>query len=277
MTDAARVVETLRAGGIVLLPTDTVYGLAVHPEHGAGSLRPVVRDEAPATVPQPADHGRGGRSRPRRWARTSRRRPGGCWPRSPPAAHAGPRRRPRGGAGLAGRPGRDRDPDPGRRAAAGGAAHGRPAAGDQREPARAGDAGVHAAGADQLDGEPDLALDGGVRPTVPSTLVNCNLPARRSSGSARSRPSRSRRCWRANALHLVLGVETSCDDTSVALVDPAGTVLAASTASQVALHNRYGGVYPEMASRAHVDKILPTVRMVLEDSGVDPRSCARSG
>ena len=38
MTDAERVVETLRAGGIVLLPTDTVYGLAVHPGHGAGAL-----------------------------------------------------------------------------------------------------------------------------------------------------------------------------------------------------------------------------------------------
>ena len=38
MTDAERVVETLRGGGIVLLPTDTVYGLAVHPVHGTGAL-----------------------------------------------------------------------------------------------------------------------------------------------------------------------------------------------------------------------------------------------
>ena len=38
MTDADRVGETLRGGGIVLLPTDTVYGLAVHPVHGAGAL-----------------------------------------------------------------------------------------------------------------------------------------------------------------------------------------------------------------------------------------------
>jgi N6-L-threonylcarbamoyladenine synthase len=70
---------------------------------------------------------------------------------------------------------------------------------------------------------------------------------------------------------LVLGIETSCDDTSVALVDPDGAVVAAATASQAAIHTRYGGVYPEMASRAHVEKILPTVRMVLEDSGVNPR------
>jgi N6-L-threonylcarbamoyladenine synthase len=79
------------------------------------------------------------------------------------------------------------------------------------------------------------------------------------------------------ASDLVLGIETSCDDTSVALVDRAGTVVAASTASQVALHNRYGGVYPEMASRAHVEKILPTVRMVLEDSGVNPRELRAIG
>jgi N6-L-threonylcarbamoyladenine synthase len=76
---------------------------------------------------------------------------------------------------------------------------------------------------------------------------------------------------------LVLGIETSCDDTSVALVDPVGGVLAASTASQAALHTRYGGVYPEMASRAHIDKILPTVRMVLDDSGIDPRELRALG
>ena len=88
-----------------------------------------------------------------------------------------------------------------------------------------------------------------------------------SAGSQRARAERD----------LVLGIETSCDDTSVALVDRDGTVVAASTASQVALHNRYGGVYPEMASRAHVDKILPTVRMVLDDSGVDPRTLRAIG
>ncbi|MFL6142277.1 MAG: tRNA (adenosine(37)-N6)-threonylcarbamoyltransferase complex transferase subunit TsaD [Labedaea sp.] len=76
---------------------------------------------------------------------------------------------------------------------------------------------------------------------------------------------------------LVLGIETSCDDTAVALVDRAGTVVAASVASQTEIHNRYGGVYPEAASRAHVDKILPTVRMVLEDSGVLPRELTAIG
>jgi N6-L-threonylcarbamoyladenine synthase len=76
---------------------------------------------------------------------------------------------------------------------------------------------------------------------------------------------------------LVLGVETSCDDTAVALVDRHGVVVAASVASQIALHNNYGGIYPELASRAHIDKILPTVASVLADSGVAPRDLAAIG
>jgi N6-L-threonylcarbamoyladenine synthase len=76
---------------------------------------------------------------------------------------------------------------------------------------------------------------------------------------------------------LVLGVETSCDDTAVALVDPKGAVIASCVASQAALHTTYGGVYPELASRAHIDKILPTVQAVLSDSGVRPRDLAAIG
>lgn len=76
---------------------------------------------------------------------------------------------------------------------------------------------------------------------------------------------------------LVLGVETSCDDTAVALVDPYGSVIASCVASQAALHTTFGGVYPELASRAHIDKILPTVQAVLSDSGVHPRDLAAIG
>lgn len=76
---------------------------------------------------------------------------------------------------------------------------------------------------------------------------------------------------------LVLGVETSCDDTAVALVDPYGSVIASCVASQAALHTTFGGVYPELASRAHIDKILPTVQAVLSDSGVRPRDLAAIG
>jgi N6-L-threonylcarbamoyladenine synthase len=76
---------------------------------------------------------------------------------------------------------------------------------------------------------------------------------------------------------LVLGVETSCDDTAVALVDPQGGVIASCVASQAALHSDYGGVYPELASRAHIDKILPTVQAVLSESGALPRDLAAIG
>lgn len=76
---------------------------------------------------------------------------------------------------------------------------------------------------------------------------------------------------------LVLGVETSCDDTAVALVDPRGSVIASCVASQAALHTTFGGVYPELASRAHIDKILPTVQAVLSDSGVRPCDLAAIG
>jgi N6-L-threonylcarbamoyladenine synthase len=76
---------------------------------------------------------------------------------------------------------------------------------------------------------------------------------------------------------LVLGIETSCDDTAVALVDPKGAVIASCVASQAALHTTYGGVYPELASRAHIDKILPTVQAVLSESGVRPHDLAAIG
>jgi N6-L-threonylcarbamoyladenine synthase len=76
---------------------------------------------------------------------------------------------------------------------------------------------------------------------------------------------------------LMLGIETSCDDTGVALVRPDGEVVAAAVASQVELHDRYGGVYPEMASRAHVDAILPTVRKVLTDADLRPADLTAIG
>jgi N6-L-threonylcarbamoyladenine synthase len=76
---------------------------------------------------------------------------------------------------------------------------------------------------------------------------------------------------------LVLGVETSCDDTAVALVDPQGGVIASCVASQAELHNQYGGIYPELASRAHIDKILPTVQAVLSSSGARPHDLAAIG
>ncbi|HVV29300.1 MAG TPA: tRNA (adenosine(37)-N6)-threonylcarbamoyltransferase complex transferase subunit TsaD [Mycobacteriales bacterium] len=73
-------------------------------------------------------------------------------------------------------------------------------------------------------------------------------------------------------MSLVLGVETSCDETGIGLVrtDAAGhpTLLANAIASSVDAHARYGGVVPEVASRAHVEAMLPTLDRALADAGV---------
>ncbi len=57
----------------------------------------------------------------------------------------------------------------------------------------------------------------------------------------------------------ILGIETSCDETAAAIVTDGKTVRSSVVASQTALHERFGGVVPELASRAHVEKILPIV------------------
>ena len=72
-----------------------------------------------------------------------------------------------------------------------------------------------------------------------------------------------------NGANLILGIETSCDDTSVALVDRHGTVVACETVSQYAIHAHYGGIYPELASRAHLQAILPATGKVLDAVGGD--------
>lgn len=68
----------------------------------------------------------------------------------------------------------------------------------------------------------------------------------------------------------ILGIETSCDDTSVALVDREGAVAAIETVSQFEIHQAFGGVYPELASRAHLEAILPTVQKVMDNANVTP-------
>ncbi len=67
---------------------------------------------------------------------------------------------------------------------------------------------------------------------------------------------------------LVLGIETSCDETGVAVYDSDRGLLAHALHSQVALHDPYGGVVPELASRDHVRRLLPLVREVLREAGV---------
>ena len=65
----------------------------------------------------------------------------------------------------------------------------------------------------------------------------------------------------------VLGIETSCDETGVAIYDATGGLLAHRVYSQIALHAEYGGVVPELASRDHIRKTTPLVREVLKAAG----------
>jgi N6-L-threonylcarbamoyladenine synthase len=65
---------------------------------------------------------------------------------------------------------------------------------------------------------------------------------------------------------LILGLETSCDETAAAVVSPEGRILANVVSSQADLHARYGGVVPEVASRRHLELVTPVVQEALRDS-----------
>lgn len=67
---------------------------------------------------------------------------------------------------------------------------------------------------------------------------------------------------------LVLGLESSCDETAAAVVEDGARALSDVIASQVDLHHRYGGVVPELASRAHVVNVVPVLEEALEQAGV---------
>ena len=67
---------------------------------------------------------------------------------------------------------------------------------------------------------------------------------------------------------LVLGVETSCDETAAAVVEDGRRVLSDKIASQVALHARYGGVVPEVASRQHLLQIVPVIEAALSEAEI---------
>jgi N6-L-threonylcarbamoyladenine synthase len=66
----------------------------------------------------------------------------------------------------------------------------------------------------------------------------------------------------------VLGIETSCDETGVAIYDAAAGLLAHRLYSQIPIHARYGGVVPELASRDHIRKLLPLVQETLDEAGM---------
>src|SRR5499433_860796 len=67
---------------------------------------------------------------------------------------------------------------------------------------------------------------------------------------------------------LVLGIESSCDETAAAVIEGGRIIRSNIIASQVAIHAPYGGVVPELASREHLDRIAPVVTSALEDAGI---------
>ena len=68
---------------------------------------------------------------------------------------------------------------------------------------------------------------------------------------------------------LILGLESSCDDTAAALVSTDRAILAQAVVSQIKAHQPFGGVVPEIAARAHVEILPDLIRRVLDDAGKD--------
>jgi len=68
----------------------------------------------------------------------------------------------------------------------------------------------------------------------------------------------------------ILGIETSCDETAAAVVTNGRQIRSSVVASQIKLHEKFGGVVPELASRAHVEKILPVVEEAIEQAQITP-------
>ncbi len=69
----------------------------------------------------------------------------------------------------------------------------------------------------------------------------------------------------------ILGIESSCDETAAAVVEDGVTILSSVVSSQVALHHPYGGVVPELASRKHIEMIVPVVGEALQVAGIEAR------
>lgn len=67
---------------------------------------------------------------------------------------------------------------------------------------------------------------------------------------------------------LILGIETSCDETAAAVVENGNRILSSVVASQVAIHAPYGGVFPELASREHILKIIPVIHTAMQQANV---------
>jgi len=78
----------------------------------------------------------------------------------------------------------------------------------------------------------------------------------------------------------ILGIESSCDDTSVALLEcnkDSSVIISEKTADQINIHKKYGGVVPELAGRAHAEKIVPLIESILENNGKPDAIAVTSG
>ena len=65
----------------------------------------------------------------------------------------------------------------------------------------------------------------------------------------------------------ILGIETSCDETAAAVVEDGSVILSNVVSTQIELHRKWGGIVPEIASRAHIENIMPVLHEALLNSG----------
>ena len=68
---------------------------------------------------------------------------------------------------------------------------------------------------------------------------------------------------------LILAIESSCDETAAAIIEDSRKVLSNIVASQIDIHREYGGVVPEIASRKHVELILPVIDKAIKEAGIE--------
>jgi len=71
---------------------------------------------------------------------------------------------------------------------------------------------------------------------------------------------------------IIIGIESSCDETSASIVRDGRQVLSNVISSQVDLHQKYGGVVPEIASRKHVELVIPVINQAIEEAGITPEA-----
>ena len=74
---------------------------------------------------------------------------------------------------------------------------------------------------------------------------------------------------------LVLGIETSCDETAAAVVRDGREILSSVIASQIEIHQPFGGVVPDIAAREHLKNIQPNVREAVAQANVEIKRCGR--